>query len=82
MLAPFPERAHEARGGVGSGEEGVLSVGYVALEMPLRRSSGDVQQAVGSMGLESRIEVCAGDVNVDVIHSYTGCMRLHSHKHR
>lgn len=77
MLAPFPEQAYEASGGAGSGEEGVLSVGYIALQMPLQGSSGDVQQAVGSVGLESRMEVCAGDVDMDVMHAYTGYMRLH-----
>ena len=52
--------------------DGDFSLGYIALQMPLKQSSRDVQEEVGSMGLEFRREVCAGAVNVDVTPTQTG----------
>ena len=52
--------------------DGDFSLGYIALQMPLKQSSRDVQEEVGSMGLEFRREACAGAVNMDVTPTRTG----------
>lgn len=70
MLIPLLTLEHaealveeEERWGWGDGD---FSLGYIALQMSLKQSSRDVQEEVGSMGLEFRREVCAGAVNVHV----------------
>lgn len=70
MLIPLLTLEHaealveeEERWGWGDSD---FSLGCIALQMPLKQSSRDVQEEVGSTGLEFRREVCAGAVNVHV----------------
>lgn len=68
-------------------EDSDLSFGYIALEMPLRHSSGDVQQTFGSMGLEFGIEDCLGlrivlEVWIWNLSTLHRCVRLHNREHR
>ena len=70
MLIPLLTLEHtealeeeEERWGLGDGD---FSLGYIALQMPLKQSSRDVQEEVGSTGLEFRREVRAGAVSMHV----------------
>lgn len=78
---PFLNKHRRLEKEQGLGKYGDLSIGCIALEMPLRHSSGDVQWAVSPVGLEFRVAVCAGGEDVEVIHTYTGHMRPYS-QHR
>lgn len=79
---PFLNKHRRLEKEQGLGKYGDHSIGCIALEMPLRHSSGDVQWAGSPAGLEFRVEVCAGAGDVKVIQAYTGCMRLYNHQHR
>lgn len=76
MLIPLLTLEHtealeeeEERWGWGDGD---FSLGYIALQMPLKQSSRDVQEEVGSTGLEFRREVRAGAVSVHVTPTRAG----------
>lgn len=49
---PFLNKHRRLEKEQGLGKYGDLSIGCIALEMPLRHSSGDVQWAVSPVGLE------------------------------
>ena len=76
MLIPLLTLEHtealeeeEERWGLGDGD---FSLGYIALQMPLKQSRRDVQEEVGSTGLEFRREVRAGAVSVHVTPTRAG----------